>query len=94
MNKPPAIVLHTPLTVPERLEQFVKDCLVEGITLIAIHGKDCDSVEDLIDWIVIDYGSQEKMFITTSTHRDEPIGDVLEFAAAWDGGSAVREVNL
>ena len=89
MNRPKVVVLHTPLNDPAKLEQFVEECLREGVRLIAIHGKECNSVDGLIDDIVIGEGTTEDRFLVTSIHPDEPLDDVLNFAALWDGGSVV-----
>jgi len=94
MKKPPAIVLHAPVSDPSKLKQFVEDCLKEGVPLIAICGEGCEDLEDKVDWIVIGDGTDDDRFIATTCHRDETIEEVLEFAACWDGGSEVRQVRL
>jgi len=94
MNRPKVIVLHTPLANPKKLEQFVEDCLREGVKSIAIHGKGCELVEELIDDIITGVGKQEDRFLVTSSHTDEPLDDVLACFALWDGGSVVRELKF
>lgn len=94
MSETPVIVLHTPLADPTTLGPFVEDCLKQGTKLIAVVGEGAEVIEDTIDEIVVGDGSQEGRFIVTSSHPDEPLEDVLTFAASWDGGSAVREVRL
>jgi len=90
----PVVVLHTPLTDPSKLDQFVEDCLREGVRLIAVAGPDADRIEDTIDEIVVGDASQDDRFVVTSNHAGEPIEDVLSFASSWDGGSEVKEVRL
>jgi len=92
--KTPAVILHTPLTDPTKLDQFVEDCLREGIRLIAVAGPDAEVIEDTIDEIVVGDGSQPDRFIVTSSHAGEAMDDVIFFASSWDGGSAVREVHF
>lgn len=90
----PGVILHTPLADPSKLDQFVEDCLREGIRLIAVAGPDADLIEDTIDEIVVGDGSQDDRLIVTSNHAGEPLEDVLLFASSWDGGSVVREMRL
>jgi hypothetical protein len=88
------VLLHTPLVDPAKLESFVEDCLKRGVKLIAISGPDAAITEDMVDELIVGDGSDKSRFIVTSSHPDEPFDDVLDFAASWDGGSAVREVRL
>ena len=84
-SQTPVVVLHTPLADPAKLDQFVEDCLREGIRLIAVAGPDADVIEDTIDEIVVGDGSEDERFIVTSNHAGESIEDVLLFASSWDG---------
>jgi hypothetical protein len=90
----PTIVLHTPLADPAKLEEFVEDCLRQGIRLIAVAGPDAEVIEDTIDEIVVGDGSKPDRSIVTSSHAGEPMEDVILFASSWDGGSEVREVSF
>jgi hypothetical protein len=90
----PVVILHTPLSDPSKLEQFVEDCWREGVRLIAVAGPDADLIEDTIDEIVVGDATQDDRFVVTSNHAGEPIEDVLLFAASWEGGSKVKEVRL
>jgi hypothetical protein len=94
MQNPPVIVLHTPLAQPAKLDEFVEDCVRRGIGLIAVHGPGAALIEDTIDEILVGDGEQDPHFIVTSSHAEESLEDVLEFAALWDGGSPVEEVEL
>lgn len=89
------IILHTPLTDPSRLPAFVEDCLADGVSLIAVVGKDAHAVEDKIDWLIIGDGDEDR-FIVTSAHADETIEDVLVFASAFnaESGGEIEEVRI
>jgi hypothetical protein len=90
------IVLHSPLADPSLLEQFVEDCLKDGVVLIAVIGRDARAVEDQIDDYIVGDGSDDSRFIVTSSHPDETLQEVLEFATMFDAGAdaAVEEVRF
>ncbi len=90
----PVVVLHTPLTDPAKLDDFVEDRLRRGVKLIAVCGRDAAVIEDIIDESVVGDGLQDDRFVVTSSHSSEPLQEVLEFAASWDGGFMVEEVRL
>lgn len=90
-GKSVAVVLRAPLADPSRLDQFVEDCLRDGIRLIAIAGAGAADIEDTIDDIIVGDGFETDRFIATTSHEDQSIEEVMEFAASWDGGSSVRE---
>lgn len=77
------IVLISPLSNPETLKPFVEECLNDKVSLISVIGAGCQEIEDEIDWILIDAGSEEDRFITTTSHPNETIEDVTEFAENW-----------
>jgi len=83
MPLPPRIVLHTPVVDERSLEPFIEECLRDGVRLIAVVGEGADALEEEIDWIVVGDGTDENRFLVTSSHPDESLEDVLEFASAW-----------
>ncbi len=97
MSYPPKIVLHVPLRDEAALEPFVEQCLLDKVVLIAVVGDGCEHVEDVIDEIVVGDGSDDSRFVVTTSHTDEPVHEVLEFAENWageDGREGVLEVWL
>ncbi|WP_245477553.1 hypothetical protein [Bradyrhizobium guangxiense] len=80
------IILHSPLGNPGQLESFVEACLADGVRLIAVVGDDAENVEELIDEIVVGDGSDERRFIATTSHRNESLEEVLNFASLYDAG--------
>jgi hypothetical protein len=85
------IVLSLPVSAPDVLPKFVEECLRDGVELICIAGIDSDQVEDQIDWLIVGDGSDDTRFIVTTSHGDEPLGDVVQFATTWAGDGAVGE---
>jgi hypothetical protein len=54
------IVLHCPDGAAVKLEQLVEDFKQGGVTFIAVVGKDCAWVEDLIDGFVVGDGTKDR----------------------------------
>ena len=96
MRFKPRIVLHSPVMSPSKLEPFVEQCLRDCVQLIAVVGDGCADLEEEIDWIVVGDGSNPARFVTTSSHPNEPLEKVLEFAALWscEGEEGVQQVRL
>ena len=89
----PKIVLQTPLRADAPLAAFVEACLRDGVELIAVCGRDCVEVHDLIDDLIIAEGTDDSRFIATSWHTGEPISEVVEFASIYgEGGADAVEV--
>jgi hypothetical protein len=75
-------------------EPFAQQCMRDGVKLIAVVGDGCEDLEEEIDWIAIGDGSIPNQLIpTTSSHPNEPVEEVLEFAALWlcDGEEGVHK---
>jgi len=97
MRLKPRIVLHSPVSSQSKLEPFVQQCVRDGVQLIAVVGEGCEGLEEEIDWIAIENGSIPLSLIpTTSSHPNEPLEEVLEFAGLWicDGEEGVQQVRL
>ncbi len=90
MPYPSKIVLQLPLSAPEVLALFVERCIAEEVELICVVGPEADEIEDEIDWLIVGDGSNANRFIVTTAHSNEPVDQVVQFAAAWtgDGGPA------
>ena len=91
------VVLHAPLKNSEALEPFVEDCLRDKVVLIAVVGEGCQEIETLIDEIIVGDGSDPERFIATTSHPEESIEDVMNFAkvfASKDGREGVQRVAL
>ena len=74
------VVLHCKNGVPSNIaglaSQFVKD----GVVFVATVGPGCQRAEDIIDKVAIEHGSPDRNFILTSSHPDETLEEVIEFA--------------
>ena len=74
------IVLHCSSGDKPALDQMVEDLINDGVLFVGIVGKDCEKVEDIIDELVVGDASRPGRFILTSSHPDESLADVVEFA--------------
>jgi hypothetical protein len=88
------IILHSPLENPGKLESFVEACFFDGVRLIAVVGDDAEHVEQLIDEIVVGHGSDECRFINTTSHRNESLGEALNFVSLYDAGLGTQVEQL
>lgn len=95
MSLPSRIVLHSPVVDQAALEPFVEQCLRDGVRLIAIVGENAEELEDEVDWLVIGDRADTSRFLVTSSHPDESIEEVLEFASGWNcERESLTEVRL
>lgn len=95
MSLPSRIVLHSPVADQSALGPFVEQCLADGVCLVAIFGKGAEELEEEIDWLVIGDGADKSRFLVTSTHPEESLEQVLEFASQWHferGGLSVVRI--
>ena len=83
MTTEPKIVLVLPLSDKALLPAFVEKCLADNVSLIAVMGEGCAQIEDEIDGLIVGDGSDDTRFITTSSHPDEPLDEVVDFATMW-----------
>lgn len=90
------IILHVPLSDEALLDDFVENCLADGVSLIAVVGPGCARIEDLIDEIVVGDESRPERFVCTTSHPDEPLDEVRNMANCWelDRSDPTQEVRL
>ena len=87
MPKLSKIILRASPDCEAKLDQFVEECIRDGVKLIAVMGHDCSRIEVIIDEIVVGDGSDESRFdlILTSCHANESLEDVIEFVTSLTG---------
>lgn len=83
MGYPPRVVLRLPLAKPWALGAFVEACLRDQVALIAVWGPGCVEGEKQIDALVVGDGADDSRFVVTTSHPDESLEDVVEFASNW-----------
>ena len=90
------IILHSPVSDEDLLDDFVEQCLRDEVSIIAVFGPGSRRVEDIIDEIVVGDGSAPERFVCTTSHPDEPLEDVLNMLKHWEmeRGDPIQEVRL
>jgi tRNA A22 N-methylase len=90
------VVLRLPLSNENLLAAFVEQCLRDRVTLIAVMGEGAARIEDIIDELVVGDGANERRFVVTTSHANETLREVLEFAGFWNDerDRPVQIVNL
>ncbi len=77
------VVLISPISDNNLLESFVEKCLNRKVRLICVMGNGCEQLEDNIDELIVGDGSQSNRSITTTSHPDEALAEVTDFAEIW-----------
>ena len=89
------ILLHTPISDERLLDDFVEQCLKDGVEIVAVFGPGCARIEDLIDWIVVGDGSDDGRFLLTSSHPRDSLEDVMNMLGVeMTSHASVQEVRL
>jgi hypothetical protein len=73
------IGLHCPTGLHEGLEPLVQAFMRDGVTFVAIAGKDAGLIEDIIDEACVGDGTQPYSMLTSS-HPGESLAEVVAFA--------------
>ena len=87
------VVLHCPNGAAPSLDKLVEDFLQQGVVFVAVVGKECSRVEDLIDELVVGDGRTDR-FILTSSHPNEGVAEAIAFAKSLTGEFAGDEVQV
>lgn len=69
---------------PERDDDFLRQLWNERIRLFCVLGVDADKWEEALDWICVDEEPAEPHSMTTTSHIDESLAEVIEFAQLFD----------
>ena len=74
------VIIHSKSGANNTLEALVEQFISDGVRFVAVAGKDCELIEDIIDEIVVGDGSDNTRFILTSSHPGESLEEVMQFA--------------
>jgi hypothetical protein len=80
------IVLHSSKPYTEASLSILRKLLGQEPDLFAAVGVDCEGWEDAMDWLCVDLdrsGEQPGAFCNTTSHPNETLADVVEFAEQW-----------
>lgn len=86
------IVLHCPNGYTVRLDSLVEEFIRDGVKLVAVVGKNCKKIEDIIDELVVGDGSNDGRFLVSTAHPDGSIEEAIEFAKIFE--SEYEEIQV
>jgi hypothetical protein len=78
------VVLHCPNGYVPALDQMIEDFIRDSVIFVAVVGKDCEKVEDLIDELIVGDGSRNYDMLTSS-HPSKSVNEVVAFANSLTG---------
>lgn len=76
------VVLISETGYHKRHDVLLLSYLDQGFELFSVVGKDCELWEEIMDELAIGDGSNSR-YITTTSHPDEKVEDVVAFATAF-----------
>lgn len=87
------VVLYCRQGASLRLGPLVEEFIKDGVIFVAVVGKDCARVEDLVDWVVIGPNGTRDYELLTSSRPEQSIEEVVEFAKSLTGAFSGDEVQ-
>ncbi|MDI1226184.1 MAG: hypothetical protein PSY14_00670 [bacterium] len=91
VHKSRKIVLCVAPESEQKLHTFVEECIRGRVGFIAVAGDNCSRIEDIIDELVVGDASDDSRFILTSSHPDEDLDSVIEFARSMITGDEFED---
>jgi hypothetical protein len=79
------VVLHCTDGYRMRLDPLVEDFIRDGVIFVAVVGKGCAEVEDMIDELVLGDDGTREYHLLTSSHPNQSIQEAIEFASSLTG---------
>lgn len=82
-----AVVLVSSSGYSHDHQSLLRKLLDERIELFCAIGKDCEAWEAAMDWLCINLDTSGVLpgaFVVTTSHPDESLEDVVEFAQNWN----------
>lgn len=96
--KPSKVIISTDKEYSEEYEYILQDLFNRKIELFCAWGKYCGQWETAMDIFVTDPDRyNENNHITTTSHCDEPLEDVINMAELWstkNGDCRVEKIKL
>ena len=87
MKKEKSIVVVSSEGYREEYLDLLRGWLDENIALFCVVGKDCEVWEEAMDNLCVKLdvsGEKPGAFCVTTSHPDETVEEVIEFAASWN----------
>lgn len=87
MNREKCIVVVSNSGYSDEQLGLLRGWLDEGIALFCVVGKDCEVWEEAMDYLCVNLdvsGEKPGVFCVTTSHPDETVEEVVEFASNWN----------
>lgn len=78
------VLLSRAAYLPGRDDGFLRLLCDDRIELFCVLGVDAQAWEDALDWMCIGEDGQGQYCIVTTSHRDESLAQVIDFAQRFD----------
>jgi hypothetical protein len=93
MHAEKVVLVSTSIYTPDLGKAVLRQFGNDRITLFCVVGVDAAAWEDAMDWLCISPDGEDIHFMTTTSHPDESVEEVISFAESWPCGSA-HEVEI
>ena len=81
------VLVSTSAYFPERDRQLLQELIAARIELFCATGVGAKAWEDALDWACIGDDGRDEHLIVTTSHEDESLAEVLEFAEQFSTSS-------
>ena len=90
------VILVTDTSYSSEHDEILKSLIARKIDLFCAVGKDCEKWEEALDWLCIGKNGEEIGFVTTTSHPDETLKEVKEFANQWktEGSNEIQIIKI
>ena len=86
------IVIHSTSGYDPQFDMLVYEMIQAKVESVAIQGKDSQQMEEIIDELCVGDGSAP-YFIVTTSHPNESLKEVIEFAQISDRNSDIQIIE-
>jgi hypothetical protein len=94
-NRAKKVVLVSKTGYHPRHDDLLRSFINRKIVLFCAVGKDCRKWEAVMDELCFAPDGTEIHFVTTASHPDEPVENVIHFAEFWsEGGEDVDVIEI
>lgn len=88
------VVLHCPFGASLELDSLVEEFIRDGVRFVAVVGKDCKGIANLINWSVIGHDGRREYDLLTSSHPGKSVEEAVKLAKALTGALAGGDVQV
>ncbi len=95
-SKAKKVILISSTKYKAEYDDILNSLIKRKIELFCVVGVDCQNWEEALDWLFIEGNNDESKLVITTSHPDETIEEVKEFAAQWEteGNSEIQIIKI